>query len=542
MPCSPVELAEKNQSVLVTWQRYRKDSTFENFVEFAISLNSFTEFLIAKGPNGLLHSARELEQSALNLFGDERTHPINDLALQDIHGRVHNISRLIEQQIVAANHQSERRDSVIDGTPEIYRTRDVWLIAQDKEPWRDLLSQLGYFGVRVDYFTWNHLPAPMQSNPIVMIDVSGLEQASWAVQIRSLREQFVGSQMICLSMQSEFNILQMALQAGCDTCFPDDTPLQAIVAHVLELNDPLEHEPFRVLVVEDSATAIKLIQRALEEHRIVSKAINDPRFVLDELREFQPDLILMDMYMPKCTGVEAARVIRQHSQFLSIPIVYLSGETDVALQIDALRLGGDHFLTKPFNPVFLNAIVKSKIERYRSLRRSMYHDSLTGLLNHTSIKTALDRALQESEKDSRPVSVVMVDIDYFKKVNDTYGHPVGDQVIRSLAWLLKQRLRKSDLIGRYGGEEFLVGLVGATPEQALQTMDKIRRDFNQIQHPYGDSYFNISFSAGIASFPDFADREELVMRADEALYRAKRGGRNQVAQAMPAPAEHEPQT
>ena len=177
---------------------------------------------------------------------------------------------------------------------------------------------------------------------------------------RSLREQFASSQMLCLSVESEFTKLQAALHAGCDTCFPDDTPLQTIVAHVLELNDPLEQEPFRVLVVEDSTTAIKLIQRALEEHHIVSQAIADPRDVLDALRNFQPDLILMDMYMPKCTGVEAARVIRQHAQFLSIPIVYLSGETDVALQIDALRLGGDHFLTKPFNPVFLNAIVKAR--------------------------------------------------------------------------------------------------------------------------------------------------------------------------------------
>ena len=535
MSCSPVELAQKNQSVLLTWQRYRKESLFDNFVEFAISLNSFTEFLIAKGPNGLLHSSRELEQTALTLFGDERTHPVNDLAMQDLHDRVHAISRLVEQQIAAAGQQSERRDTTDDSAGNIHRARDVWLIAQHKEPWADLLSQLGYFGVRVDYFTWTQLPAPMQSNPIVMIDITGLEDASWAVQIRSLREQFAGSQMICLSIASEFSKLQAALQAGCDTCFPDGTALQAIVAHVLELNDPLEQEPVRVLGVEDSATAIKTIERAVEEHHLVSRSINDPRLVLDALREFQPDLILMDMYMPKCTGVEAARIIRQHAQFLSIPIVYLSGETDVALQIDALRLGGDHFLTKPFNPVFLNAIVKSKIERYRSLRRSMYHDSLTGLLNHTSTKNALDRALAESEKEGRPLSVVMVDIDFFKKVNDTYGHPVGDQIIRSLAWLLKQRLRKSDIIGRYGGEEFLVGLIGAPAEQALQTMDKIRRDFNQIQHPYRDTPFNVSFSGGIAGFPDYIEREELVLRADEALYRAKRGGRNQLVISRPQP-------
>ena len=536
MSCSPVELAQKNQSVLVTWQRYRKESSFDNFVEFAVSLNSFTEFLIARGPNGLLHNARELEQTALGLFGDERTQPVNDIAMQELHGRVHNISRLVELQIANANQQPERRDNQGDAAQDIQRSRDVWLIAPDKQPWADLLAQLGCFGVRVDYFTWDQLPAPMQSNPIVLIDIRGLEQASWTVQIRSLREQFASSQMLCLSVESEFTKLQAALHAGCDTCFPDDTPLQTIVAHVLELNDPLEQEPFRVLVVEDSTTAIKLIQRALEEHHIVSQAIADPRDVLDALRNFQPDLILMDMYMPKCTGVEAARVIRQHAQFLSIPIVYLSGETDVALQIDALRLGGDHFLTKPFNPVFLNAIVKSKIERYRSLRRSMYHDSLTGLLNHTSSKSALDRALADAEREGKPLSVIMLDIDFFKKVNDNYGHPVGDQIIRSLAWLLKQRLRKSDILGRYGGEEFLVGLIGATADQALQTMDKIRRDFHQILHPYRDTPFRCSFSGGIAGFPDYIEREELVLRADEALYRAKRGGRNQLVIAHPLPA------
>ncbi|MDO9466040.1 MAG: diguanylate cyclase, partial [Thiobacillus sp.] len=237
-------------------------------------------------------------------------------------------------------------------------------------------------------------------------------------------------------------------------------------------------------------------------------------------------LILMDMYMPNCTGVEAARIIRQHDEFLSTPIVYLSGETNVALQVDAMRLGGDHFLTKPFNPVFLNAIVKSKIERYRALRRTMYNDSLTGLLNHSSGKNTLDMLLSHVAHEGGFLSVVMMDIDHFKQVNDSYGHPVGDQVIRSLSWLLKQRLRKQDVICRYGGEEFLIALPHTDAEQAFVIMDRIRQDFSQIRHPHSGGHFSATVSGGIATYPLYQNSDSLIKAADEALYMAKRTSRN----------------
>ena len=287
-----------------------------------------------------------------------------------------------------------------------------------------------------------------------------------------------------------------------------------------------EEAPYRVLVVEDSLTASKSIQRTLKQNGIESFAVTKPSDVLTGLRSFQPDLILMDMYMPDCTGVQATRVIRQHAEFLSTPVIYLSGDGDIALQVDALRLGGEHFLTKPFNPVFLNAVVKSKIERYRALRRSMQHDSLTGLLNHGTSKERLATAVNlASTKDSQ-LSVAMIDIDHFKKVNDKYGHPMGDRVIRSLAWLLRQRLRKTDLVGRYGGEEFLVILPGSDADQAFEILDRIRRDFNLIKYAFEDTWFDATFSAGVSQFPSKANTEALIKDADEALYDAKHGGRN----------------
>jgi diguanylate cyclase (GGDEF)-like protein len=122
----------------------------------------------------------------------------------------------------------------------------------------------------------------------------------------------------------------------------------------------------------------------------------------------------------------------------------------------------------------------------------------------------------------------MMDIDHFKQVNDTYGHPVGDQVIRSLSWLLKQRLRKHDILCRYGGEEFLIGLPHTDAEQAYGIVDRIRRDFAQIRHPYRDTHFLATASGGIATYPLHQTGDALIKAADEALYQAKRGGRNRI--------------
>jgi diguanylate cyclase (GGDEF)-like protein len=231
--------------------------------------------------------------------------------------------------------------------------------------------------------------------------------------------------------------------------------------------------------------------------------------------------------------VEVTRVLRQHPEFLSTPVVYLSGDTDVALQVDALRLGGDHFLTKPFNPVVLNAVIKSKIERYRALRKHMFCDSLTGLLNHTTCKQRLDALVAAAQRDGKGFCVAMVDIDHFKRVNDTWGHPAGDQVIRSMAWLLKQRLRSTDVVGRYGGEEFVVMLPGSALPEAHQLLDAIRQDFACIVHEADGQRFQCSFSAGVALWGPGESADTVLGRADAMLYQAKMGGRNRVVDCLP---------
>ncbi len=528
MSCPPAELTKKSDELQHKWDAYIASPGFEPFVEFAVCLSSFSEFLNGKGLSGLHQLSHSLEQQALSLFDAADRNQIAPGTLDDLRNQVEGLAARITQFIDNNSRPiAERRaHHAAEISSDLIPSHRVWLVGNSAGQWRALMTQLEYFSIQAEIYARENVPTEAQEPAILLLDTQGLALEDACQQIKNLRTRFSASKLIAHQVPADFNSLKAVLGAGCDFCFADTTPQAAILAKIIDLCSNEEAPPYRVLVVEDSLTASKSIQRTLKQNGIESFAVTKPHEILTGLRSFQPDLILMDMYMPDCTGVEATRVIRQHAEFLSIPVIYLSGDGDIALQVDALRLGGEHFLTKPFNPVFLNAVVQSKIERYRALRRSMLHDSLTGLLNHGTSKEKQAAAVNTANSKNGVLAVAMIDIDHFKKVNDKYGHPMGDQVIRSLAWLLKQRLRKTDLVGRYGGEEFLVILPGSSAEQAFQVLDRIRRDFSLIKYSFCDSWFDATFSAGVSQFPASADPEALIKDADEALYDAKHRGRN----------------
>src|SRR5450759_476879 len=264
---------------------------------------------------------------------------------------------------------------------------------------------------------------------------------------------------------------------------------------------------------------------------MVTENVADPLQVIDHLISFNPDLLLLDMYMPDCSGMELAQIIRQKEQFISIPIVFLSAETDKEKQLAALGIGGDDFLTKPIEPDHLIAAVTIRIERYRKLRALMIHDGLTGLLNHSTTKERLIQEVERARRQNEPLAFAMLDLDQFKRVNDNYGHAAGDRVLKSLAYLLRQRLRSSDTIGRFGGEEFAVILPDTDEQSAANIMQELCAGFAKIRHHAGEKEFSVSFSCGVAAFPAFDNAGSLSETADMALYTAKTDGRNQVKAA-----------
>jgi diguanylate cyclase (GGDEF)-like protein len=256
------------------------------------------------------------------------------------------------------------------------------------------------------------------------------------------------------------------------------------------------------------------------------KTLNNPMNIMKVLAEYKPDLILMDIYMPECTGLELAKVIRQEAAYINLPIVFLSTETNVDKQYEALRLGGDDFLQKPIQDEHLVSSIISKAQRSRQLGSIIMRDSLTGLLKHSKIKELLQIELLRARRQKLPLAFAMIDIDHFKQINDNYGHMTGDCILHNFARSLQQNLRKTDIIGRYGGEEFAIIFPDTSGLEAIQILDKLRISFAQTEQHYEDNIFKVTFSAGVSVLSDSGSHTKMIQMADEAMYQAKEQGRN----------------
>ncbi|CAM5496198.1 response regulator [Pseudomonas fragi] len=319
-----------------------------------------------------------------------------------------------------------------------------------------------------------------------------------------------------------------AVRAGGQGFLTGTLEASSLMEKIEVLTCVAQYEPFKVLIIDDSRAQALHAERLLNGAGIVTRTLIDPIQAMTELAEFQPDLIILDMYMPGCTGTELAKVIRHNDRYVSVPIIYLSAEDDMDKQLDAMSEGGDDFLTKPIQPRHLITTVRNRAARARHLKARMVRDSLTGLYNHTHILQLLEDCTFRARRENRPLSFAMLDLDHFKHVNDGYGHPMGDRVIKSLALFLKQRLRKTDFIGRYGGEEFAIVMPDTDQESAHKVLNQIRQRFAEIHYPAQPVDLSCSFSAGVVQMHGDADSLLMASQADEALYRAKNSGRNQV--------------
>lgn len=427
-----------------------------------------------------------------------------------------------------------KNDQPASGSVILQLRQPLFIALADIEQAHYLKKRLGFFGMQAEVFTdaleLRHEILVQQPMACILdLDFTGKAQGlELAFTIQNGREKKLP---ILFFSQHEADTLTRlsVVRAGGEHLFIGELEPSGLL-EVLEAFSCTRHfEPFRVLVVDDSRAQSVFTERTLNAAAIITRSVNDPTKALAEITEFSPDLIILDMYMPECSGPELAKVIRQSERFDSVPIIYLSGEEDLVKQLTAMSEGADDFLTKPVMPHHLIATVRNRAIRARNLKAHIVCDSLTGLYNHTHILHLLEDASLRAQRNNQPLSFVMLDIDHFKKVNDTYGHIMGDRVIKSLAIFLKQRLRKSDFIGRYGGEEFALVLPNTDIETARKVVDSIRERFERIAYPAQPQDLTCTFSAGIAQFESGMELMELVDRADSVLYTAKKQGRNQVA-------------
>ena len=410
-------------------------------------------------------------------------------------------------------------------------SRVIYVLESDPRMAATLIAQLNSFAYGARHFqTIRELAAAVIIDPpgAIVADIDALEDRFGSDTVAELRQGIAAIPIIFMSTRADIGARLRAARTGGEAYFPKPIGIGQLIDRLDSLVHRATSEPYRVLVVEDAPTQAEYFAAVLTQAGIRSSIVSNPELLLEALDDFNPELILMDMYLPGCTGDELAAVIRQTDAFLSLPIVFLSVERDFDRQLSALVRGGDEFLTKPILPAQLVSVVKTRVERYRQLRTLMLHDSLTGLVNHSRLQQQLEIETGRSLRQGRPMVLAMIDIDHFKQVNDRFGHPVGDRVLKNLSRFLRQRLRASDVVGRYGGEEFAVILPDTALKIAFEVMDGLRSEFAVISHETDAERLNVTFSVGLAAVPRYDNARELLVGADKALYQAKHDGRNRV--------------
>ncbi|GAB4499672.1 MAG: hypothetical protein OHK0052_15040 [Anaerolineales bacterium] len=481
-------------------------------------------------------AARELEIALkqLQTVPSVELTPQDDARLQQL---LHNLLKHINAPRLDGVRGETELENSLKNSETLHATRAemlVYLVEDDATQADELSAQIRYFGYQVH--TFNDLSAARAAlqhtiPAAILMDMIFPEgdAAGAEALVNFDADLSEKTAIVFISVRDDLQARLYAVRAGGKAYFTKPINVGALIDTLDRLTVVEIQPPFRVLIIDDSAVQANINAMHLKKAGIQTHIVTEPLQALAPLNDFNPDLILLDLYMPECSGLELARAIRQIESFISVPIVYLSAETDRDKQLAAVGLGGDDFLTKPIKPAHLVSAVSSRVERYRQMRNLIVRDSLTGLFNHTTIKERLSQELARAMRLNIPLAFAMLDIDHFKRVNDTYGHNAGDRVLKNLANLLENRLRSSDIVGRYGGEEFAIIFTNTTGSTAAAVLNKARENFAEVLHQVGggDS-ISVTFSGGVAEFPGCITPATLSESADKALYQAKNSGRNRV--------------
>lgn len=293
----------------------------------------------------------------------------------------------------------------------------------------------------------------------------------------------------------------------------------------------------RVLVADDSMLIRAVVRSGLEEEGYQVLEAEDGTAALTRCRAERPDVVLLDIEMPGLNGYQVLEQIKADPELTNIPVVFLTSRTDTADIVAGIRGGAHDYLKKPFEPAELLARVGSAVhvkqlrdqlwERNAELDRISRTDSLTGLFNRWHLQEELARLRRTAQRYQEPIAIILFDIDHFKHVNDHYGHPAGDLVLVEFARRLTAQVRSCDVVGRWGGEEFLVLMPRTDLAGAIRVAERIRAVTARTPVAAGATEIPLTVSGGCA-LGSADDSEDLIKLADTRLYEAKTGGRNRI--------------
>ncbi len=508
------------QNLDTHWQQLCEHYEAQSFADFHRAVHTLCGTSGTYGYTALSKSARQLEVYLKPL--------LNESSLDN--DKKTKITHLLNQLQISIQ-DSEQSNEFASPLSVSTSNKLIYVVDQDEYFLSELKNELTQASYEMQQF--NQFPAlleALQKIPpaALVVDMNFLNDETIKELLALEKENDLVVPLFCMSTNGDLVTRLQAIRAGCKLFL--EKPIDTFyLTKTLDLACGFAStDPFRILIIDDSPSLAEYYSLILQDAGMLTQTLSSPLQAIETIIEFKPDLLLLDIYMPECSGIELAGVLRQSQKYTHLPIIFLSSEGDKFKQLAALGLGGDDFLTKPILPQHLVAAVRTRAKRAGILSSYMTRDSLTSLLNHTNLLHQLDIELMHATRLNLQLAFVMIDIDLFKSVNDRFGHLMGDRVLKKLSEMLISRFRKNDSVGRYGGEEFAVILPNTHINDARKLLDHLRDKFSKIRFNSETEEFSVSFSVGIASFPKFKTAHALIEAADQAMYKAKQNGRNQV--------------
>ena len=401
------------------------------------------------------------------------------------------------------------------------------------------LEKAGYLvDISSDINTLQHY-AETQTPHVIILNGAFDTQLSplFSEAVRLLNTQFPDAPILYIFHVNDFANRLQAVRLGAKHYLTEPITAPQILESLDHLLGLHPQEPYRVLILEEDTDLARLYQTSLEQAGIHTELLIDPSCFINALVEFKPETILLDSTQPQCSGLELAAILRQEEAYAHINLLFLSADTQHNLPL--WSLGNDQILTKPIPLNYLVELILHKAGASRKLQQDLSHDKLTGLLSEHSFRERLQANIALAERSGSPVMVAVLDLVQFKKINSQQGYWVGNQILKNVAKMLRQRLRRGDLIGRSQNNQFLIALYDADKTSSVQVLQQLLPEISDLPPSQGESV-HLQWNVGIAHYPGHIHKYnelslDMLAVAANALQAAKQQGDHQFVLQSIAP-------
>ena len=446
----------------------------------------------------------------------------------------------LHQQLNATPHgkASTAPTEAPTSSPKLFTNQQsrLLIVEEDTELAQRLVMEAVSWGMHAD--SVNNLAAArviiQNTHPdLVVLDLSFSDSSNdGMVLLKELSGQNPPLPAIVLTERDSFSDrVEVARMGACAFLRKPMQPSQVMEAvnQVLQQNF---NPKFKILAVDDDQQILATLETLLQPLGFKLITLNDSLELWEVLETTAPDLLVLDVDMPNVNGIELCKVIRNDPKWNSLPVIFLSSHTDLETIQQVFGVGADDYLNKPIEGQELVTRIFNRLQRIQVLRSIAEKDLLTGVANRRKCTQDMERLLRMANRYNQNLCFAILDLDYFKEINDVHGHACGDKVLQRFGKLLSQNFRSEDVVARWGGEEFAICMYGIAKSVALKRLNQLRESFRQEEFDGKDGKkFRLSFSAGLVQYPqDGNDWPSLYRHADLALYEAKLGGRDRVCE------------